>query len=100
MVDRRRVNRFLRSKAREAGRQYERARSSYSEGRNSGPASDPDDVDAPRDDSGRVRIVCRRYAEKRAVGLDEEGHPACYDADHPDCEGCVEDLHSGTIETW
>lgn len=47
-----------------------------------------------------MRIVCRRYAEKRAVTLDEEGCPACFDADHPDCEGCVEDLYAGTIETW
>lgn len=96
MVDRRRVNRFLRSKVREAGRQYERARSSYQEGRN----ADSDGVDVPRDESERVRIVCRRYVEKRAVALDEEGRPACFDADHPDCEGCVEDLHAGTIETW
>ncbi len=96
MVDRRRVNRFLRSKIREAGRQYERARSSYQEGR----GSDPDGVDVPRDESGRARIVCRRYAEKRAVTLDDEGRPACFDPDHPDCEGCVEDLHAGSIETW
>jgi hypothetical protein len=98
MVDRRWMNGFLRSKIREAGRQYERARGSYHEGRDSG--SDPADVDAPRDDSGRVRIVCRRYAEKRAVGLDQEGRPACFDPGHPDCEGCLEDLHAGTIETW
>ncbi|WP_336362250.1 DUF7091 family protein [Halalkalicoccus salilacus] len=94
MVDRRRVNRFLRSKIREAGRQYEMARSSYRDGRD----SDLDDV--PRDEADRARIVCRRYAEKRAVTLDSEGRPACYDADHPDCEGCVEDLHAGTIEIW
>ncbi|WP_336343004.1 DUF7091 family protein [Halalkalicoccus ordinarius] len=94
MVDRRRVNRFLRSKIREAGRQYERARGSSRNGRGA------DREGPPRDESGRVRIVCRRYAEKRAVMLDEEDRPACFDADHPDCEGCVEDLHADTIETW
>lgn len=94
MVDRR-VSRFLRSKLREAGRQYEEARSSYRDGRDSDPG-----IDVPRDESGRARIVCRRYAEKRAVGLDAEDRPACYETGHPDCEGCVEDLHSGTIETW
>lgn len=90
------MNRFLRSKIREAGRQYERARSSHDDGR----GSDPADVDVPHDESGRARIVCRRHAEKRAVALDDENRPVCYDADHPDCEGCVEDLHAGTIETW
>lgn len=93
MVDRRRVNRFLRSKIREAGRRYERTRSSHQDGRSSDP-------DVPYDESGRARIVCRRYAEKRAVALDSESRPVCYDADHPDCEGCVEDLHAGTIESW
>ena len=105
MVDRRQVNRFLRSKIREAGRQYERARSSYREGRDSpGPGSGSDGEDGepvvPRDEAGRARIVCRRYAERRAVALDDEGNPACFDPGHPDCEGCVEDLHAGTIETW
>lgn len=94
MVDRR-VSRFFRSKLREAGRQYEEARSSYRDGRDSGP-----EVDVPRDESGRARIVCRRHAEKRAVGLDAEDRPTCFEEGHPDCEGCVEDLHDGTIETW
>ena len=49
---------------------------------------------------GRARIVCRRYAERRAVSLDERLRPVCYDADHPDCQGCVEDIDAGTIETW
>lgn len=103
MVDRRQVNRLLRSKIREAGRQYERARGSYREGRGSS-GSDPEGEDGepavPRDETGRARIVCRRYAERRAVALDDEGNPACFEPGHPDCEGCVEDLHAGTIETW
>ncbi len=94
MVDRRRVNRFLRTKLRAAGRQYEQARNTYREGRDSVRE------EIPPSGIDRARIVCRRYAEKRAVDLDSEQRPACYEADHPDCEGCVEDLHSGTIETW
>lgn len=94
MVDRR-LSRFLRSKIREAGRQYEEARSSYRDGRDSDL-----DVEAPRGASGRARIVCRRYAEKRAIRLDAADRPDCYEEGHPDCEGCVEDLHGGTIETW
>lgn len=94
MVDRRRVNRLLRAKLRAAGRQYERARNTYEEGRDSVPE------DLPPGGVDRARIVCRRYAERREVDLDGEDRPACYEADHPDCEGCVEDLHGGTIETW
>lgn len=94
MVDRSRMKRLLRAKLREAGRQYERARRSYDEGRSSALS------DVPFDDDGRARIVCRRFAEKRAVELDEGAHPECYEAGHPDCEGCVEDLHAGRIETW
>lgn len=95
MVDRSRVKRLLHTKLREAGRQYERARRSYGEGRSSALSGD-----VPRDDDGRARIVCRRYAEKRAVEIDEGARPACYEAGHPDCEGCVEDLRAGRIETW
>ncbi|WP_122088999.1 DUF7091 family protein [Halalkalicoccus subterraneus] len=93
MVDRQ-VNRFIRSKLREAGRQYEQARSAYRDGRGSGS------VDVPRDESDRARIVCRRYAEKRAVELDDDDRPTCYEDGHPDCEGCLEDLHNETIESW
>jgi hypothetical protein len=94
MADRRRLNRFFRAKLREAGRQYEQARNAYRGAR----ASVLEEI--PHDEDDRVRIVCRRHAEKRAVPLDGEGRPTCYEADHPDCEGCVEDLHAGTIETW
>jgi hypothetical protein len=34
------------------------------------------------------------------VSLDEEGRPTCFDPEHPDCRGCVEDIEDGSIETW
>jgi hypothetical protein len=107
-----RLSRFLRERLRRAGRQYERTRRAYTAGRSEGPSardeddpgrhdvdSDPD-IDVPTDEAGRARLVCRRYAERRAVGIDDEGRPACFSADHPDCVGCFEDLHAGCIETW
>ncbi|MFB6106925.1 MAG: hypothetical protein ABEJ70_08125 [Halobacteriaceae archaeon] len=75
--------------AREAGRQYAAARRAYREGRAAGDASD----------TGAVRIVCRRHADRREVAV-EDGRPACFEADHPDCEGCAADLHDGCVETW
>ena len=103
MADRRRLERFVRSKIQEAGAQYEEfrqstegqlseAREAYRVARNA--------TGLPTDEHGRARIVCRRYAEKRAAKLDESYRPACYEPDHPDCEGCVEDVHEGRIETW
>jgi len=53
----------------------------------------------PQDDSGRVKIVCRRYAEKRAVAI-TNGAPDCYEPTNPDCESCLEDIEDGTVETW
>lgn len=87
-----RVERFLRTTMRDAGRRFAEARRAYREGRLAG--------DLPTDDEGRARIVCRRYAERRAVALDDEGRPACYEKGHPDCEGCTEDVREGTVETW
>lgn len=84
------MNRLVRSKLRTVGRRYEETRRSYVDGRDS--TADGDDETAD--------IVCRRYAEKRTVTLDSDGCPHCYDAGSPDCEGCVEDLQNGTIETW
>lgn len=78
--------------ARRAGRTYARTRAAYHEGKT--------ESDLPRDDSGRAKIVCRRYAERRAVALDSEGRPACFDADHDACRGCLEDIREGRIETW
>ena len=101
--DRRRLERFVRSKLREAGEEFEElrassrsnleeAREAYRIARNA--------RSIPTDEADRARIVCRRYAERRAARLDEEFRPACYEAGHPDCEGCVEDVHEGRIETW
>lgn len=87
-MDRRAMNRFVRTTFRKVGRHYEKTRHDYEGARNSVLESE------------RANIVCRRYAEKRAVELDSNGHPECYEAGHPDCDGCVEDLHNGTIETW
>lgn len=103
MPDRRRLERFFRSTIQEAGRQFEEfrrstdgqlseAREAYETARNA--------RELPSDEEGRVKIVCRRYAERRAAMLDDEYRPACYEADHPDCEGCVEDVRAGRIETW
>jgi hypothetical protein len=87
-----RLERFIRTTFRSAGRRYAEARNAYYEGRTA--------ADLPRDDEGRVRIVCRREAERRAVTLDDADRPACYEAGHPDCEGCVEDVREGVVETW
>lgn len=84
---------FLRSKLRAAGRQYAEAREAYGEGKTAAV------TDLPTDEEGRAKLVCRRYAERRAVTLDGDGRPACYE-DHPDCEGCVEDIRDGTVQTW
>jgi hypothetical protein len=89
-----RLESFLRSKIRSVGRQYADAKRAYSNARRSALAN------LPQDDDGRAKIVCRRYAERRAVELDAEARPACFDPDHPDCEGCVRDLRDGRIETW
>jgi len=75
-----------------AGRAYAKSRTAYRQGRNEGRI--------PRDDAGRAKIVCRRYAERRAVLLDDDGRPPCFEADHDDCQGCVEDIREGRIETW
>jgi hypothetical protein len=82
----------LRRAARRAGRTAAKARRAYREGRRA--------AGLPEDDEGRARIVCRRHAERRAVAVDAEGRPACFEADHPDCEGCAEDVREGAVETW
>jgi hypothetical protein len=90
------LDRLVRSTLRSVGRQYEEAKRAYREGRREADL----DLDLPRDDSGRVRLVCRLHAERRAVDVDGAGHPACFDPDHPDCRGCVEDVREGVVETW
>lgn len=103
MGNRRNLEELVRDTLQEAGEtvaslrrstdeQLDEAREAYSAAKNARRL--------PRDDHDRVRIVCRRHAERRAAALDDEYRPACYEADHPDCEGCVEDVHAGRIETW
>lgn len=94
MSDRDRLARFLRTKLRGAGQQYEEAKHAFEEARTETVSN------LPTDEAGRVRLVCRRHAEQRAVELDQAARPACFDADHPDCEGCVEDIRDGCVETW
>lgn len=90
--DQDRLKRMLSDAIGDAGRQLEEAKEVY---RNARAASK-----LPQDDSGRVRIVCRRHAERRAVVLDAKSRPDCYDSDHRDCRGCLEDIRAECIETW
>lgn len=94
MSDPDRLTRFLRTKANDAGRQYEEARRAFTRARKD--ATGGGDAGTPT----TARIVCRRYAERREVTLDTEGRPDCFDAGHPDCDGCVEDIQAGQIERW
>ncbi len=94
MTDSDRLARFVRTKLQDMGQQYERARREFHTARSEVAG------DIPVDELGRARLVCRRYAEKRAVRLDGEGRPVCFEANHPDCESCVEDIQDGRIETW
>jgi len=89
-----RLQRFLRAKLRSAGEQYAEASDAYQSAKHAAAA------DIPIDDNGNARIVCRRYAEQRATAIDAEGRPECYQTGHPDCEGCLEDIRDGRIETW
>ncbi|MFC4359658.1 hypothetical protein ACFO0N_17070 [Halobium salinum] len=93
-----RLRRFVRTTFRNVGRQYEESKRAYREGRGDDASAVP--ADLPRDEEGRLRLVCRRYAERRAAAVDDEGRPACFEAGHPDCEGCVEDVRDGLVETW
>ncbi|MFD1642530.1 DUF7091 family protein [Halohasta litorea] len=90
---------FVRDRLRKLGKGYERTRRAYTEGKGEADGS-PGEGSLPVDEAGRAKLVCRRYAEKRAVELDSEGKPACFDPDHTDCVGCVEDIQDGVIETW
>lgn len=83
-----RLQRVMRLAARRAGAGYEEARRAYLAGR------------AYHLSAESARIVCRRYAERREVTVDDEGRPECYDSDHPACRGCVEDIRNGCVETW
>ena len=95
-----RFEQFVRDRLRELGAEYERTRRAYAEGKGEADGSSAAASELPVDESGRVKLVCRRYAEKRAVELDDAARPACFDPDHVDCVGCVEDVRDGLIETW
>lgn len=94
MSNRRRIGRLLRGRLRSAGRQYAEAKRAYEEAKVAALRR------LPTNEEGNARIVCRRYAERRAVRLDEAARPACFDPNHPDCEGCAEDIREDRIETW
>ena len=91
---------FVRDRLREFGKGYERTRRAYAEGKGEAEESADATPELPVDEAGRVKLVCRRYAEKRAVAVDEAARPACFDPDHVDCVGCVEDIRAGMVETW
>ncbi|WP_323674442.1 hypothetical protein [Halorubellus sp. PRR65] len=86
------IGQFVRKTLRSAGRKYAKTRRNFATGKQASKL--------PRDEHGRVRIVCRLQAEKRAVRLDENGAPACFDPERVDCQGCLEDIEEGRIETW
>ncbi|AUX09188.1 hypothetical protein AArcSl_1559 [Halalkaliarchaeum desulfuricum] len=94
----------LRQRIREIGRRYEEAKHAYWEGREEVEGerdrSGAPRYDLPTDEDGNARLVCRRYAERRPVPVDRQGRPACFEPDHPDCEGCREDIQDGTVETY
>ena len=94
-----RLEGLIRRKLRAAGRQYARARDAYHEGRDRDETADPGSS-LPQDEAGRAQIVCRRHADRRAAVIDADGRPACFEAGHPDCEGCAEDVRDGIVETW
>jgi len=93
-----RLERFLRERLRAAGRNVERTRIAF--GERKVEADDDASTALPTDDAGRAQLVCRRHGVKRATKIDSEGRPVCFDAEHIDCRGCVEDIDAGRIETW
>lgn len=97
-----RLERVIRQQLRKAGKQFEEAKRAYAEGKDDSDYDNAgtDTYDLPSDEEGRARIVCRRHAERRAIPVDGEGRPACFEPDHPDCEGCAEDVREGFVETW
>lgn len=94
MAEEDRLRRFVATTVRSAGRQLAEAKRAYSDAKRAALA------DLPQDERGRAKLVCRRAAEKRAIHLDAAGRPACFDPDHQDCRGCLEDVRDGIVETW
>ena len=88
---------YIRRQFRSAGRPVEQAKHAYETAKYE-TASPP--ATLPQDEENKYRVVCRRYAEKRATGIDSEGRPECFESEHPDCESCRRDITEGIIETW
>ncbi|MFB6085679.1 MAG: hypothetical protein ABEJ84_02555 [Halodesulfurarchaeum sp.] len=82
---------WLRNAARKAGRTVGSVGTQFSGGRLEGAL--------PQDETGRVRIVCRRHAARRTVSV-TAGKPECFERDNPDCESCLKDIADGTVESW
>jgi hypothetical protein len=93
-MDEDRIERIVKQKLRSAGRQIGEAKQAYQRAKRAARA------DLPFREDGKAKIVCRRYAERRAVPVDAEGKPSCFDAESQDCQGCVEDVRAGDVETW
>ena len=89
-----RIERIVTENRSSSGRQVGEAKRAYRH------AKRATRVDLPFDEDGRARVVCRRYAERRAVVVDASGRPDCFEAGHPDCEGGAEDVREGVVETW
>lgn len=83
---------YIRRALRSAGRQYAESREQFTAGKTVSRL--------PTDEHGRAKLVCRRYADRRAVMLSDADVPACFDAENVDCQGCLEDVREGVVETW
>ncbi len=92
---------LLQKAVRQAGRKAGEIRIAYIQGRETArDRSGADRFDLPVTEKGDAKIVCRRHAEQRAVPVDQHGSPSCFEREHVDCEGCVEDICDGHVETW
>lgn len=92
MSDDDQLRRLLDRAARKTGEQLGEATAAYRRAKHA--------ATLPTDEDGDRRLVCRRYAERRAVSFDARARPVCYEPGHTDCEGCIEDIEAGYIEPW
>lgn len=96
-----RVAEFVQKAVRHAGQKATEVKLAYIEGREEArDRRGADRFGLPTTENDDARIVCRRYAERRAVPVSIHGVPPCFEEGSVDCEGCVEDLQEGHIETW
>lgn len=86
------LGKWVKKAARRAGRTVEAASEEFSVGKLQSSL--------PQDEEGRAKIVCRRHTERRAVDIEGNGEPACFEAENADCESCAEDIREGHVETW